>query len=112
MDPRIELALEIMLRGLDEPQLVNRISARLGLSPSRFEHLFKAATGQTFKARLRAARMDKAKELLLDPTQSIKEVAAAVGYKHARNFTRDFAMRHGKPPSQHRISSLVAGFAS
>lgn len=105
MDARIELALEIMERALDEPQLVNGISARLGLSPSRFEHLFKAATGQTFKSRLRAARMEKAKELLLDPTQCIKEVAAAVGYKHARNFTRDFAKCTGKPPSHLRIPS-------
>lgn len=103
MDTRIELAMEIMMRGLKEPQVVNTISARLGLSVSRFQHLFKAVTGQTFKARLQEARMEKAKELLLDPTQCIKEVSVAVGYNCTCNFTHDFRKRFGKPPSQCRI---------
>ena len=105
MEPRIDLALKIMDRGLEEPLLVSRISERLNLRVSRFEHLFKAETGQTFKTQLREARMEKAKKLLLDPTRCIKEVASAVGYGYARNFTRDFAKCNGKPPSRYRRPS-------
>ena len=105
MDPRIRLALEILDRELDHPLLVNMISSRLGLSGSRFEHLFKLETGKGFKARVKEARLEKAKELLLDPTRRVKEVASAVGFNFPPNFTREFTRRFGQPPSKHRIPS-------
>lgn len=112
MDPRIELALEIMEHEINHPLLVSKISAQVDLSESRFEHLFKLETGTTFKSRLRERRLEKAKELLLDPTKSIKEVSSAVGYNVARNFTRDFQNRYGMTPSEYRTFACVADFAN
>jgi len=105
MDPRIKLAVEIMESELDQPLLVSKVSVRLGLSASRFEHLFKRETGKAFKTRLRESRLEKARDLLIDHTLSIKEVAFAVGYSFTPNFTRDFRKRFGKPPSQTRNRS-------
>jgi transcriptional regulator GlxA family with amidase domain len=105
MDPRINLAVEIMAEELDHPLLVNTIASRLGLSPWHFEHLFKAEIGRPFKATLKDARLAKARELLLDPTRRIKEVALAVGFNFLPNFTREFTRRYGQPPSQHRFTS-------
>ena len=54
MDPRIRLALEILDRELDHPLLVNMLSSRLGLSGSRFEHLFKLQRlAKAFKAQVK-----------------------------------------------------------
>lgn len=106
IDPRIKLALEIVAKELDHPLLVNMISSRLGLSGSRFQHLFKKETGRSFKAFVKDARLQRAKELLIDPTRRVKEVAAAVGFNFAANFTHDFTIRFGRPPSQHRIPSV------
>lgn len=105
MDRRIKQAVEIMEREPGHPLLVSKISVLLGLSESRFEHLFREEIGQAFKTYLEELRLRKAKDLLLDPTLRIKEIAAAVGYTYPCNFTRDFRKRYGKTPSQYRIPS-------
>jgi AraC family transcriptional regulator of arabinose operon len=105
MDARILNALETLAGELEKPQSVKRLAARLRLSPSRFEHIFKTYTGKGFRAFLRAARMARARHLLQDPTLRIKEAAAAVGYADASDFARDFRKQHGESPSQSRSHS-------
>ena len=75
---------------------------RLHLSPSHFQHLFKKDTGEGFKTFVRALRMTKARKMLADRTLQVKEVAAAVGYNSASDFTRDFKKCFGSPPSRSR----------
>ena len=104
-DARVLDVLETVERELGRPQSVKRIAAQLRLSPSRFEHLFKKQIGQTFKDFVRAARMTRAKKMLQDPTLRIKEVAAAVGYANASDFTRDFRKQYGRSPSRSRSPS-------
>lgn len=110
LDPKVELALAIIESELHRPLLLSEISARVGVSASRLEHLFRRETGKTFKAHLRERRLAKAQGLLTDPTLSIKQIADAVGYTFARNFSRDFRKRFGCPPSRYRRLP-VAGFA-
>jgi AraC family transcriptional regulator of arabinose operon len=105
MDPRVLGVLEIVQRELEKPHSVRCLAAQLRLSPSRFEHLFKKESGQGFKSFLRAARMIRAKNMLQDPTLRIKEVAAAVGYADASDFTRDFRKEYARSPSQSRSPS-------
>jgi len=105
IDARVLAVLETVARELEKPQSVKHLAARLRLSPSRFEHIFKKEVGEGFKAFLRAARMARAKDLLEDPTLRVKEVAAAVGYADASDFTRDFRKQYGRCPSQARSPS-------
>ena len=105
MDPRVLGVLETVTRELEKPQSVRCLAAQLHLSPSRFEHLFKKETGQGFKTFLRAARLIRAKNMLQDPALRIKEVAAAVGYADASDFTRDFRKQYARSPSQSRSPS-------
>lgn len=105
LDARILSVLETVARELEKPQLVKHLAAKLRLSPSRLEHLFKKETGQGFKTFLRAARMSRAKNMLQDPTLRIKEVAAAVGYADVSDFSRDFRKQYGQSPSQSRSPS-------
>ena len=94
-----------MKRELDQPLLVSKVCVRQGLSASRFAHLFRIATGKTFKTCLRESRMEKSRDLLTDYTLSIKEVASAVGYTFTPNFTRDFTKHFGMSPTEYRNSS-------
>jgi transcriptional regulator GlxA family with amidase domain len=51
--------------------------------------------------------MNRAKELLLDPRRSVKEVSAATGYTAASNFIRDFRAIWGMTPKEYRLRGLV-----
>ena len=106
MDERIRLALHLMERQIAAQLRVSDAAAMLGLSCSRFEHLFKQQTGQTFKARLQEIRLNKAKTLLADPTLRIKEVACTCGYSMTSNFIKCFKKRFRLTPSEYRRSTI------
>lgn len=106
MDPRIRLALDFMERQLATRLSISDMSALLGVSRSRFEHLFKQQTGQAFKTRLREIRLNKAKTLLADHTLRIKEVAYRCGFLTTSNFTRDFKRRFRLSPSRYRRDTI------
>jgi AraC-like DNA-binding protein len=101
-DTRIRIVIAVILRELEKPQSMRRFAAQFRLSPSRFEHLFKKETGQSFKAFLRATRLARAKALLQNPTVLIKEAAFEVGYRDASDFAHDFRKQYGQSPSQSR----------
>jgi len=112
MDARVRATLDTVAGELEKPQLVKRLAARFHLSPSRFEHIFKRQTGEGFKPFLRTARIARAKDLLQDPALRIKEVAAAVGYTDASDFTRDFRKQYGESPSHSRTCPPEQGRAA
>lgn len=102
MDPRIAIALRAIHKGYDKPLTVGLMAQQVGLSTSRFGHLFAQETGSSFKSRLREIRLQKGKYFLGDCTLSIKQVGATVGYRYQPNFTRDFKNRFRKTPSEFR----------
>jgi AraC family transcriptional regulator len=85
---------------------VGQLAAQVGLSRSRFQHLFRQETGETFSARLREVRLKKALALLADFHLSIKEVAGQCGYSSATSFARDFRKLLRVPPSEFRRSTI------
>jgi AraC family transcriptional regulator of arabinose operon len=109
MDARVVRVLEIVAGELDKLQTVKQLAARVRLSPSRFQHLFKKETGRTLWQFLHTLRMARAMELLQDPTLRIKEVAAAVGYSDMSNFTHYFRKQYGRPPSRSRFAPPLQG---
>lgn len=61
--------------------------------------------GTTFRELLRASRLERAKLQLLDPSMSISQVAAELGYSDLTNFSHAFKRWTGRPPSQFRPGS-------
>lgn len=103
MDVKTQIAVSKIKREFATELSERDVASSVRLSRSRFGRRFKRETGQTFKAFVLAIRMTKAREMLLsDATLSIKEVAAAVGYKdrHMPAFNRDFKKYWGYPPSR------------
>lgn len=86
---------------------IQDLAVKFKLSPSHLQHLFKAQTGSRLGRRLAEYRLQKAACLLLDTDLSVKEIAFAVGYKHASSFVRAFERYYQLAPGQFRQEMLT-----
>jgi AraC-like DNA-binding protein len=83
------------------PDLIKHI----GLGPSRLFQLFKSSTGLTPNDYLVRLRVDKAKELLARPQQSVTDIAMATGFSSAQYFSGVFRKYAGQTPREYRLST-------
>ncbi len=102
MDERVKTALELMTANLKEPLPLSRIARRVGLSVAHLSHLFKMEIGQPPGSHHMKLRMEKAAELLADPTLSVKEIMDAVGFRDKSDFVRSFKKAYGVAPSAYQ----------
>lgn len=96
---RAKLTLEDAVAGLP---VMESLAASLGISPSHFQHLFKEHTGLSpyqYHLQLKIAR---AKEMLLGPDFSVKQVASALHFRSVYHFSKLFKRKTGVSPSQWR----------
>jgi len=78
----------------------------LQLSPQHLSRLFSEQTGASFTDYLLDLRLEKAKELLLSSTKSIKEICFEVGFQDPNYFSKMFKKRVGLPPSEYKEGKL------
>jgi AraC-like DNA-binding protein len=71
-----------------------------------FCKIFKRATGLTFTDYVRRVRIEKAKNLLLNPHLRISEIAYTVGFQSLTHFNRVFRKLTGEAPTVFRESLL------
>ena len=99
LDPRIARATAIMEGALDAPQPIARIAAEVGLSPRRFEVLFRAAHGVTPGAYALSLRLTAARRMVTETAHPIAEVALRTGFSSPATLTRAFTRAFGTSPS-------------
>lgn len=88
---------------LGDPEFdIAAICAQLGLSRSQIHRKLKRSTGASTSEYIRSIRLEKGKELLLDTSLPVSEVAFKVGFKDPSYFTRAFSRQFGLPPSAFR----------
>ena len=80
-------------------------AAALRYSDAYFCKLFKQCFKVNFSAYLNEYRVNKARQLILDPRLSLKDIGAAVGYSDANYFTRVFKRLTGQTPSEYRVAA-------
>ena len=95
----IEKALTYIEENYKRHITLNDISEEVMLNSSYFSNLFKEVTGTSFNKYLTEFRINKAKELMSDPTMRIKEIAGMVGYDDMRYFIKVFKSVTGLPPN-------------
>ena len=99
-------AVEYVNRHLADPDLsAERIAEALFVSRRRLYQLFD--DGEGISGRIRRMRVDRAKELLADPTRAsygIGEVAKMCGFVNAAHFSRTFRRIVGSTPREYRDS--------
>jgi len=101
---RINSLLSIVMNYI-EKNYSNEISLEevaevVKISPFYLSKLFKQETGENFIDYLTTIRIRKAKELLFNPMNSVKDVCYMVGYKDPNYFTRVFKKVCGQTPTE------------
>ena len=92
----------------DKPQFLGLPSVgwcanELNLSANYFGDLIKKETGKTAQEYIQSKVMDVAKELIIDQSKSVSQVAYELGFKYPQHFNRLFKQRVGQSPNEYRI---------
>ncbi|MBP3962548.1 response regulator transcription factor [Paenibacillus lignilyticus] len=77
-------------------------SKHVHLNHSYTSKLFKQQTGLTFMDYVIQIKMQKAAQLLADPSYKTYEISEMLGYTNPHNFTRSFKRIFGKSPRDYR----------
>jgi YesN/AraC family two-component response regulator len=76
-------------------------------NPEYFSRLFKRNTKQTFIRYLMGIRLMKARDLLINTTMGIKEIAFYVGYNNPKYFMKVFKYSEQMTPSEYRNTMYI-----
>ena len=100
--PALEHAADQMSRQCHEPLRLSTIAKSCALSPSHFRSLFQRHVGQTPRAYLRQARLCRARELMINTSLSLSEIAGKTGFATVHSFSRAFHALEGMAPRDYR----------
>ena len=101
-------ALVLMQENLQGAWSPDTLAGAVSLSPSRFQHLFKAEVGMAPAHYLRALRMEQAKTLLQTSRLTVKQIMNGVGVEDKSHFAREFKKAYGLTPTAYRAAHLFA----
>lgn len=91
-----------LLDRMDQPFQLNALAQAFLVSPSTLLRRVKSETGNTPLDLLQRARIERAKQLLDDSSQSVAQIISAVGYEDVASFSRLFGRLVGMSPSRYR----------
>jgi AraC-like DNA-binding protein len=83
---------------LAEPLTVSILARQVNLSASAFTRTFREATGSSPYQFVKATRLERARDILVDQHLSVADVSAAVGYTSTSHFIKEFRGRFGATP--------------
>jgi len=98
-------ALDYIHEHYSEQLTLNDVAEHVYVSPSYLSRMFKKELGKNFVDYLNGLRIEKAKELLMDPRYKTYEVAEIVGIPDAHYFSRLFKKYEGVSPTEYRDAS-------
>src|SRR5579863_4507229 len=101
----IEEMRERMILQLDEKFSVRQISGAHHIHPARLTGLFKKKVGLTPAAYQSDIRLQKARQLLMDDSRKIQDIALEIGFVNPGHFSKFFKTRTGVTPSHFRNRS-------
>lgn len=101
-DWQVRKVTNYMREHLDEPIGLDVLADLAGLSRFHFCTAFRLATGSTPHNWLVNLRIERARQLLAQPTLSVTDVALAVGYETPSSFSASFRKLTGVTPSEYR----------
>ena len=98
----LEKAYSVLKQEYTNPKVLAELPARLGISGSQVQRLFKKHTGRTAKTYLRKIRIDKATELLRSGSAGSLEAGLAAGFDTMSSFYEAFRRETGQTPGEYR----------
>ena len=103
----VQRAIARMQTDLESGLNAQALARELNVSYSSFRHTFQQHTGSSPHQYLLELRLVRARNLLTQTTQSVKEIAQHAGFDDEHYFCRFFKMKTGLTPGQWRSRSLA-----
>jgi AraC-like DNA-binding protein len=100
--PMITRAKEFISRNIGEELSLGQVAKAVNTSTFYFCKMFKRYTGLNFTDFVSRNRIEKAKNLLLNPNLRVSEIAFEVGFQSLTHFNRVFKRIVGESPSDYR----------
>lgn len=106
--PIISTAKQFIQDNFAEDLSLGKVARAVNTSTFYFCKMFKKCTGINFTDYVSRTRIEKAKNLLLNPHLRISEIAFEVGFQSLTHFNRVFKKIQGQSPSEYRHRLPVA----
>lgn len=87
---------------------VKYFADKICLSPNYFGDLVKQETGKTAQEYIQLKMISVAKERILDPVATIKQIAESLGFQHPQHFVRFFKHQEGCTPKEFQNKMKVS----
>ncbi|RRJ96366.1 helix-turn-helix domain-containing protein [Opitutaceae bacterium TAV4] len=100
--PTISRARAFISENHSDDLSLDEVARAVNMSAFYFCKMFKKATGMTFTDYLARVRVEKVKNLLLNPHKRISEAAFEVGFQSLSQFNRVFRKIAGEAPTGYR----------
>jgi AraC-like DNA-binding protein len=104
--PVIRRAKEYILEHQSEDLNLGQVARAVNTSTFYFCKMFKKVTGINFTDYLSRVRIEKSKNLLLNPNLRVSEIAFEVGFQSLTHFNRVFKKVLGQTPTEYRAQLL------
>jgi transcriptional regulator GlxA family with amidase domain len=102
VSPRLRLVLAAIEANLEEPLSREDLAATAGLSLRQLDRLFHSGLGTAVGAYYLAARLERARMLLLQTDMPALDIAVACGFQSSSHFSRAYKRHFGSGPRAER----------
>lgn len=102
LSPQIRAAVRQFETHVEDPLRIPDVAAAVGLSGRHFERLFKRETGQSPLRYYHHLRLAKARQRVLYSNETLREIAASVGYMTSSPMIRHYTALFGVSPRDER----------
>ncbi|MDR0347975.1 MAG: AraC family transcriptional regulator [Tannerella sp.] len=99
---KIMKAKQMMHKYITENISGKEIADKMGMGYDNFRRLFKKIVGISPAQYMQNIRMDKAKNLLLQSTASVKEISYLLNFENPCYFSKTFKKKEGRSPAEYR----------
>jgi AraC family transcriptional regulator len=106
---QLRRAIDFIHDHLSEDISLKAIADAVGISPFHFSRLFKRSTGTSPHQYLLRCRTERAKQLLLQSSESIADVALRLGFCDQSHMTTHFKRAYGVTPKAFLRNAVVLG---
>ena len=105
--PVVSRAKEYIIEHQSEKLRLSQVAKAVHMSTFYFCKTFKKAAGINFTDYLSRVRIERAKNLLLNPNLRVSEIAYEVGFQSLTHFNRVFRKIAGQSPTDYRAQLLA-----
>lgn len=105
-DPLISRAVQLMGAHLEDTLSTLDVSRRLGVSSRQLERRFRSQLGLTPLQAYRELRLERARDLLVQTSLPVEQIALASGFTHTSSLNKWLRQRYGEAPAVLRRRAL------